>query len=96
MRTKLIAAIICTAVLFGGLQVYGQTLKVGVFDLDLMVQAMPGYRSVDSLVQIYERDSLGVEYEYYQNEYARHCLYHEVKIENTNLHGLAIDLYTCK
>jgi hypothetical protein len=71
MRTKLIAAIICAVALFGGKQVNGQAIKVGVFDLDLMVQAMPGYRTVDSLVQIYERDSLGVEYEYYQNEYAR-------------------------
>ena len=71
MRTKLIAAIICAVVLFAGNQVNGQGVKVGVFDIDLMVQAMPGYRTVDSLVQIYERDSLGVEYEYYQNEYAR-------------------------
>jgi hypothetical protein len=71
MRTKLIAVIICAVVLFAGKQVNGQAIKVGVFDLDLMVQAMPGYRTVDSLVQIYERDSLGVEYEYYQNEYAR-------------------------
>lgn len=48
-----------------------QSLKVGVFDIDLMVQSMPGYRSVDSLLQIYEADSLGVEYQYYQNEYHR-------------------------
>ena len=48
-----------------------QTLKVGVFDLDLMVQAMPGYRIVDSLVKIYETDSLALEYEYYQMEYHR-------------------------
>lgn len=49
----------------------GQQLKVGVFDLDLMVQAMPAYRQVDSLVQIYEKDSLTEEYQYYMNEYQR-------------------------
>jgi Skp family chaperone for outer membrane proteins len=48
-----------------------QTLKVGVFDIDLMVQAMPGYRMVDSLVQIYENDSLGAELEFYKSEYQR-------------------------
>jgi hypothetical protein len=49
--------------------VRSQTLKVGVFDLDLMVQAMPAYQAVDSLMQIYDRDSLGAEEEYNQMEY---------------------------
>lgn len=46
-------------------------LKIGVFDIGLMVQAMPGYGNVDSLTQMYERDSLNSEYEIYQNEYRR-------------------------
>ena len=45
--------------------------KIGVFDLDLMVQAMPGYPRVDSLVRTYEVDSLGAMYDYYMNEYTR-------------------------
>ena len=48
-----------------------QPLKIGVFDIDLMVQAMPGYRAVDSLVQIYEADSLAVELQHYQMEFQR-------------------------
>jgi len=48
-----------------------QQFKVGVFDIDLMVQAMPAYRNVDSLMQIYDEDSLGAEYQYYQMEYQR-------------------------
>jgi len=36
-----------------------------------MVQAMPGYRQVDSMVQVYEKDSLAQEYEIYQSEYIR-------------------------
>jgi Skp family chaperone for outer membrane proteins len=46
-------------------------MKFGVFDMDLMVQAMPGYKIVDSLMQVYNRDSLGAEYEIYQNEFQR-------------------------
>lgn len=48
-----------------------QTLKVGVFDLDLMVQAMPGYRVVDSLMQFYDRDTLGALQLYNESEYKR-------------------------
>ena len=48
-----------------------QTLKVGVFDIGIMVQAMPGYVVVDSLMQIYDRDSLGSLREYYESEYQR-------------------------
>jgi Skp family chaperone for outer membrane proteins len=48
-----------------------QTMKIGVFDIDVMVQAMPGYHIVDSLLQIYETDSLGGELQYNQSEYHR-------------------------
>ena len=48
-----------------------QQFKVAVFDINLMVQAMPGYNIVDSLVRVYEQDSLGAEYQYYQWEYQR-------------------------
>ena len=51
--------------------VRSQTLKVGVFDLEIMVQAMPAYRAVDSLMQIYDRDSLGALEEYNQLNYKR-------------------------
>lgn len=46
-------------------------VKVGIFDLDVMVTAMPAYRVVDSLLAIYQRDSLGAEYSYYLGEYQR-------------------------
>lgn len=48
-----------------------QTFKVGVFDLDLMVQAMPTYHVVDSLMQIYDRDTLGALQAYNESEYKR-------------------------
>ncbi len=45
--------------------------KIGVFDVDIMVQAMPGYRAVDSMLNIYEQDSLRSEYEFAVKEYNR-------------------------
>lgn len=48
-----------------------QTMKIGVFDIDVMVQAMPGYHVVDSLVRLYETDSLGQELQWNQSEYHR-------------------------
>lgn len=48
-----------------------QTLKIGVFDIDMMVQAMPAYRAVDSLMQIYDNDSLGALRQYNETEYQR-------------------------
>lgn len=46
-------------------------IKIGVFDLDLMVRALPEYRNVDSLTANYEQDSLASEYQNYQSEYQR-------------------------
>ena len=46
-------------------------MKVAVFDIDYMVQAMPGYAEVDSMVQLYQRDSLGTEYQILNSEYHR-------------------------
>jgi Skp family chaperone for outer membrane proteins len=57
--------------MLAGENIKAQVLKIGVFDIDLMVQAMPGYRIVDSLVQKYEVDSLGAEYQIYNMEYSR-------------------------
>ena len=71
MKKVLFSVLAATALMFGGDTVQAQQFKVGVFDIDVMVQAMPGYRSVDSMLQIYERDSLGAEYEIYQSEYQR-------------------------
>src|SRR5437763_10273089 len=62
---------ILTAVFFMGNKVQAQQVKIGVFDIDIMVQAMPGYANVDSLLQLYQRDSLTAEYDVYMSEYQR-------------------------
>jgi Skp family chaperone for outer membrane proteins len=72
MKKVLFSIFTLTTLFFCAEKVLAQTqLKIGVFDIDLMVQNMPGYKNVDSLVQIYNTDSLGTEYEIYQNEYHR-------------------------
>jgi Skp family chaperone for outer membrane proteins len=61
-----------TSLFFASEKTEAQQIKIGVFDIDAMVMyGMPGYRNVDSLLQIYQRDSLNAEYEVYQNEYQR-------------------------
>lgn len=67
---KILVTLLAVVALAFGQQAQAQ-MKIGMFDLDLMVQAMPGYRSVDSIVQLYERDTLQQEYNYYQSEYMR-------------------------
>ena len=60
-----------TLLLFGNKVNAQGTPKIGVFDIDIMVQAMPGYRAVDSMLNIYEQDSLRGEYEFAVKEYNR-------------------------
>lgn len=71
MKKALLVIFSIIGLITAGTKTYAQAFKAGVFDIDLMVQAMPGYGAVDSLVQIYETDSLGIEYEYYNIEYRR-------------------------
>jgi hypothetical protein len=70
---KKILFAVFSAVLFmlAGENIKAQTLKVGVFDIDLMVQAMPDYHIVDSLMQIYAEDSLTTERQINEMEFAR-------------------------
>ncbi|HEX5153591.1 MAG TPA: OmpH family outer membrane protein [Parafilimonas sp.] len=74
MKKVFLAAVCVTALSFGFTKSNAQTapaFKIGVFDLDLMVRALPEYRSVDSLTQLYERDTLAQEYQIYMSEYQR-------------------------
>ena len=71
MKKVVFGLLVMVTTLFTANSVNAQTVKVGVFDLDIMVQAMPGYRAIDSLVQLYERDSLRMEYDYALGEYNR-------------------------
>lgn len=70
MRKIMLSLTVCLALAIAD-QATAQSFKAGVFDIGLMVQALPDYARVDSLTRQYEVDSLGPEYEYYQLEYAR-------------------------
>jgi len=48
-----------------------QAGKIGVFDIDIAVSNMPGYRRVDSLLGQYQQDSLKTEYDFAVKEYNR-------------------------
>jgi len=74
MKKVFLAAVCVTALSFGFTTSNAQTapaFKIGVFDIDLMVRALPEYRSVDSLTQFYERDTLAQEYQIYMSEFQR-------------------------
>jgi Skp family chaperone for outer membrane proteins len=68
---KIILSVFIVVLLITGNNANAQAVKAGVFDIDLMVQAMPGYRIVDSLVQLYDTDSLGAERDFLTSEYQR-------------------------
>lgn len=70
MKKVFLSLLVVAAFMLAGNEA-GAQMKVGVFDIDYMVQAMPGYAAVDSMVQIYQRDSLGTEYQILNNEYRR-------------------------
>lgn len=70
MKKVVFGILVIMASLFSASSVNAQG-KIGVFDVDIMVQAMPGYRGVDSLLQVYERDSLSREYDFAIKEYNR-------------------------
>jgi Skp family chaperone for outer membrane proteins len=71
MKKILSFAFIFAAFLLLSVNARSQTVKIGVFDIGIMVQAMPGYHIVDSLMEIYDRDSLGALRNYYESEYQR-------------------------
>ncbi|MEP6845829.1 MAG: OmpH family outer membrane protein [Panacibacter sp.] len=92
MKKVFLSMLVLSAVLLAGGDVKAQQFKVAVFDLDYMVQAMPGYASVDSLLQSYQSDSLATEYAIYQSEYQR--LDSTFKKDSTDGKAAAILKYT--
>lgn len=74
MKKFFLAAVCVTALCFGFKTSNAQTgsaFKIGYFDFEIMIQTLPEYRVADSLVQIYQRDTLGSEYQVYVSEYQR-------------------------
>jgi Skp family chaperone for outer membrane proteins len=72
MKKVLFVMLAFAGMMFTANNANAQTARIGVFDVDVMVQAMPGYRgTVDSMVALYEQDSLRSEYDFAVKEYNR-------------------------
>lgn len=71
MKKVFFSLLAVSAIFFAGEKASAQQMKVGVFDIDAMVTAMPAYRDVDSMLNIYQTDSLATEYQFYFSEYKR-------------------------
>lgn len=70
MKKVFFTLLMIAGMIFAGDKASAQ-IKVGVFDIDEMVQVMPGYATVDSLLRLYQQDSLAAEQQYYYSEYQR-------------------------
>ncbi|MEO7310629.1 MAG: OmpH family outer membrane protein [Chitinophagaceae bacterium] len=71
MKKLLTIAAVTVALLFAGNNDVAAQNKFGYFDLDYVVSLMPGVSKVDTLMQSFERDSLGAEYDFNLGELKR-------------------------
>ena len=72
MKKLFTIATVTVALLFAGNEkAAAQAPKFGYFDMDYVVSLMPGVSKVDTLVAVFERDSLGAEYDFNLGELKR-------------------------
>ena len=72
MKKVFLGLIAIVALTFMAIGAQAQTgFKMGIFDAEGMIQFLPEYKNVDSLLQIYQRDSIGGQYDIMQSEFHR-------------------------
>src|SRR5215210_401489 len=71
MKNVLFVVLAVAGSFFAANNADAQAPKIGVFDIDVAVSNMPGYRRVDSLLALYQQDSLRSEYDFAVKEYNR-------------------------
>lgn len=72
MKKALLGLIAIVGMTFMAISANAQaSFKIGVFDAEGMIQYLPEYRNVDSLLQIYQRDSIGGQRDFIESEYHR-------------------------
>jgi len=72
MKKLFTIATIAVALLFAGNEkAAAQAPKFGYFDMDYVVSLMPGVSKIDTTVALFERDSLGAEYDFNLGELKR-------------------------
>jgi len=57
--------------LAGNDKLAAQAIKIGYFDLETMISFMPGANKIDSLMQLFVRDSINAEYDFRVSEFNR-------------------------
>ena len=62
-------ALLVTVSLAGTSVVKAQAIKIGFFDLEQMISLMPGTEKIDSMMQVYIRDSINSEYDFRAEEF---------------------------
>lgn len=71
MKKLFAIATLTVALLFAGKNEVAAQAKFGYFDLDYVVSLMPGIGKVDTLLQSFEADSLGSDFQFQLGEYKR-------------------------
>lgn len=62
-------ALMVSLSLAGIADVSAQAIKIGYFDLEQMISIMPGAQRIDSLMQVFARDSINTEYDFRVTEF---------------------------
>lgn len=72
MKKVLLGLIAIVGMTFMAISANAQTgFKFGIFDAEQAIQALPEYARVDSLLKIYQTDSIGGQYDIMQSEFHR-------------------------
>jgi len=71
MKKLLTIATVIVALLFASNNKAAAQNKFGYFDLDYVVSQMPGIGKIDTLMAVFQSDSLGREYDFNLSEYKR-------------------------
>ncbi len=53
----------------GSAQTAAQPIKIGYFDLEAMISLMPGTEKIDSIMQLFVKDSINTEYDFRVEEF---------------------------
>jgi outer membrane protein len=71
MKKLLVAVIALTAMLLAGTEKAAAQTKMGYFDIEQVLGLMPGISKIDTLMQVFQTDSLGAEYDFRLSEFQR-------------------------
>lgn len=71
MKKLFVAVVAFAALIMASSNKAAAQSKMGYFDLEYVVSLMPGVSKVDTTLALFERDSLGAEYEFRLSEFQR-------------------------